>query len=32
VTHPPVVLPERVHHSDYVRGPIPEEIMVPEVY
>ncbi|HVW21378.1 MAG TPA: polyphosphate kinase 2 [Opitutaceae bacterium] len=32
VTHPPVVLPERIHHSDYVRGPIPEEIMVPEVY
>jgi polyphosphate kinase len=30
--HPPVVLPERVHHKDYVRHQVPQEIVVPEVY
>ena len=30
--HPPVVLPERVRHEDYVRQPVPENIVVPEVY
>ena len=30
--HPPVVLPERVRHEDYVRHPVPENIVVPEVY
>jgi polyphosphate kinase 2 len=28
----PVVLPARVRHPDYHRGPIPEELHVPEVY
>jgi polyphosphate kinase 2 len=32
VEHPPIVLPERVHHEDYVRHPVPQEIVVPEVY
>jgi polyphosphate kinase 2 len=30
--HPPIVLPERVRHDDYVRRPVPQEIVVPEVY
>ncbi|MDO8388011.1 MAG: polyphosphate kinase 2 [Polaromonas sp.] len=30
--HPPIVLPERVRHEDYVRRPVPQEIVVPEVY
>ena len=25
-------LPERVHHPDYVRHQLPEELMVPSVY
>ncbi|MEC5213084.1 polyphosphate kinase 2 [Polaromonas sp. CG_9.5] len=32
VTHPPVMLPERVRHDDYVRQPVPKDIVVPEVY
>jgi polyphosphate kinase 2 len=28
----PVVLPERVRHEDYVRHPVPQDIVVPEVY
>ena len=32
VTHPPVVLPPRVHNPDYHRGPIPKEMFVPAVY
>ena len=32
VTHPPVMLPERVRHEDYVRQPVPKDIVVPEVY
>ncbi|MDE3011419.1 MAG: polyphosphate kinase 2 [Pseudomonadota bacterium] len=32
VEHPPVVLPERVHNPDYLRGPIPRELYVPSVY
>jgi hypothetical protein len=32
VTHEPVVLPDRVHNPDYIRGPIPEEMIVPAVY
>ena len=27
-----IVLPERVHNPDYLRGPIPDEMYVPEVY
>jgi polyphosphate kinase 2 len=30
--HPAIVLPERVRHEDYVRQPVPQEIVVPEVY
>lgn len=30
--HPPIVLPERVRHEDYVRQPVPQAIVVPEVY
>jgi polyphosphate kinase 2 len=30
--HPSIVLPERVRHEDYVRHPVPPEIIVPEVY
>jgi len=26
------VLPERVRHEDYVRQPVPDDIVVPEVY
>ena len=29
VQHAPVVLPPRVHHPDYHRGPIPPEMYVP---
>ena len=32
VTHEPIVLPAREHHDDYIRHPIPAEIIVPEVY
>jgi polyphosphate kinase 2 (PPK2 family) len=28
----PVRLPERVHHEDYIRRPVPAEMHVPEVY
>ncbi len=27
-----IELPPRVHHEDYVRHPLPEEFMIPEVY
>ncbi|MET0518947.1 MAG: polyphosphate kinase 2 [Burkholderiaceae bacterium] len=30
--HAPVVLPERVRHEDYVRHPVPPDIVVPEIY
>jgi len=32
VPHPEVSLPERVHHADYLRRPIPKEMYVPSVY
>src|SRR5262249_7684607 len=32
VQHPPIVLPERVRHPDYLRGPIPDEMYVPAIY
>jgi polyphosphate kinase 2 len=32
VPHEPVVLPERVHHVDYVRKPVPPEMHVPSKY
>jgi len=30
--HAPIVLPERERHEDYSRRPVPQEIIVPEVY
>ena len=30
--HPSVVLPDRVRHEDYVRNPVPQDIVVPEIY
>jgi polyphosphate kinase 2 len=32
VPHPEVVLPEREHHPDYSRAPVPDEMFVPDVY
>jgi polyphosphate kinase 2 (PPK2 family) len=32
VEHPKVFLPQRVHHPDYVRHPVPAEMIVPEAY
>ena len=32
VEHPPVALPARVRHADYIRAPIPEEMHVPARY
>ncbi len=32
VPHDPIELPERIHHEDYVRQPVPEEMIVPEIY
>jgi hypothetical protein len=28
----PVVLPQRERHVDYARQPVPQEILVPQVY
>ena len=30
--HPPIVLPDRVRHDDYVRHPVPQHLLVPEKY
>ena len=30
--HAPILLPERVRHDDYVRSPVPDDILVPEIY
>ncbi|WP_426314220.1 polyphosphate kinase 2 [Methylobacterium fujisawaense] len=32
VEHPPVHLPARLRHADYVRGPVPAEMYVPDAY
>ena len=32
VDHPEVQLPERVHHEDYLRHPVPEHMFVPDRY
>ena len=32
VRHEPVTLPERVKHPNYLRGPVPEDLLVPAVY
>jgi polyphosphate kinase 2 len=32
IAHEPVVLPEREHHEDYHRQPVPPSLFVPEIY
>jgi polyphosphate kinase len=32
IDHPVITLPERVHNPDYLRGPVPQAMYVPEVY
>jgi polyphosphate kinase len=32
IDHPMITLPERVHNPDYLRGPVPQEMYVPEVF
>ena len=32
VQRPAVVLPERTRHEDYTRNPVPQEMLVPEIY
>lgn len=32
IEHPIITLPERVHHADYLRGPVLPEMYVPEVF
>ena len=32
VEHAPIVLPPRVRHEDYIRHPVPADLLVPEVY
>ncbi|RJF87155.1 polyphosphate kinase 2 [Oleomonas cavernae] len=32
VEHPAIVLPERTRHDDYIRNPVPQEMLVPEIY
>ena len=32
VEHPSVTLPARVHHPDYLRQPVPSNMIVPEIY
>ncbi|MND02298.1 hypothetical protein D3C83_216290 [compost metagenome] len=32
VEHAPVTLPARVRNADYLRNPVPDDMIVPEVY
>jgi polyphosphate kinase 2 len=32
IDHPVITLPERVHNPDYLRGPVPQQMYVPEVF
>ncbi|NRO96218.1 polyphosphate kinase 2 [Paraburkholderia sp. NMBU_R16] len=32
VEHPAITLPERVYNEDYIRNPVPAEMIVPEIY
>jgi polyphosphate kinase 2 len=32
ISHPLITLPERVHNPDYLRGPVPPKMYVPEVF
>jgi hypothetical protein len=32
IEHAPVNLPQRVRHEDYIRQPVPDHMIVPQVY
>ncbi|MFP5473715.1 MAG: polyphosphate kinase 2, partial [Gammaproteobacteria bacterium] len=32
VEHPPIALPDRERHPDYFRQPVPQSMIVPEIY
>ena len=32
IEHEPIILPDRVHNPDYLRHPVPTEMLVPSVY
>jgi polyphosphate kinase 2 len=32
IPHPQITLPARVHNPDYLRGPVPQEMYVPDLY
>jgi hypothetical protein len=32
IERPAITLPERVRHEDYLRQPVPPEMVVPEIY
>jgi len=32
INHPVITLPQRVHNPDYLRGPVPPQMYVPEVF
>jgi len=32
IEHTAITLPERERHEDYVRQPVPQQMIVPEVY
>ena len=32
VEHPPVILPARIRNPEYIRGPVPEDMYVPDLY
>jgi polyphosphate kinase 2 len=32
IERPEIALPERIHNPDYIRGPVPKELYVPDVY
>ena len=32
IDHPVITLPKRVHNPDYLRGPVPQKMYVPEVF
>ena len=32
ISHPEITLPARVHNPDYLRGPVPKKMYVPEIY
>jgi len=32
IPHPPIILPARVRHEDYVRQKVAQEMFIPEIY